>query len=541
MQKSDMEEKKESSQQTAGTCGSKQQVAATSGSRSRKKIVVIGAGPGGYVAALRAAALGGDVTIIEKEHLGGTCLNWGCIPSKIIKTSADTYLRLKESHQFGIKVEGTVSVDMRAIMARKERIVEIQRKGILSLLEHAKVSFERGRGYIKGKGVAVAVDGEGNEKEFPFDTLIIATGTAPLNVPAFPFDGHSILSSNDLLNLNEIPQSIVIVGGGVIGCEFACILSALGSSVTVVEAMSRVLPLPGVDESCSATLQREMKKRKIKVITERVVQTAEKREGKVVVTLALSPFSGRRGASSSETAESSEMAESAEQPKSAEQSKVEDQLGAEERLLTLEAEKMAVCIGRSPLTRELGLENIGLKTNNRGWIEVNERMETSVPGVYAIGDILGPSRIMLAHVASHEGMVAAQNALGGDAVMDYHAVPGAIFTMPEIGNVGLTESVAASMGLDVSCSTVSFRTVGKAHAMGEIAGEARIVAESATGKILGVHITGPHATDLIAEGALAVNKGLTLSDIANTIHAHPTLAEIMSEVALKGAGMALHG
>jgi len=202
---------------------------------------------------------------------------------------------------------------------------------------------------------------------------------------------------------------------------------------------------------------------------------------------------------------------------------------------------MAVCIGRSPVAGELGLENIGLKVNERGWIEVNDKMETAVPGVYAIGDILGPSRIMLAHVASHEGMVAAQNALGGDAVMDYHAVPSAIFTMPEIGNVGVTEAGAAAMGLDVSCSSVNFRTLGKAHAMGEIAGEAKIVAETVSGKVIGVHITGPHATDLIAEGALAVNNGLTLSEIANTIHAHPTLAEIMSEVALKGAGMALHG
>ncbi|MBF0467361.1 MAG: dihydrolipoyl dehydrogenase [Desulfamplus sp.] len=502
--------------------------------RTGKRVVVIGAGPGGYVAALRVAALGGEVTLIEKEHPGGTCLNWGCIPSKIMKTSADTYMRIKEANEFGIRFDGTATPDMTSIMARKQRIVETQRKGILSLLQHAKVSFEQGRGYIKDKGIVAVIssdkDGDEHEKQIQFDALIIATGTAPLNIPAFPFDGDSILSSNDLLNLNEIPKSIVIVGGGVIGCEFACILSALGSSVTVVEAMSRLLPLPSVDESCSVILQREMKKRKIKLITDQVVEKAEKKDGKLVVTLGISPFVDK--------ARMEKMVKSGSQPH------------------VLQADKMAVCIGRSPLAADLGLENIGLETNEKGWIEVNKKMQTKVPGVYAIGDILGPNHIMLAHVASHEGMIAATNAMSDkntgetfdkdtgitDAMkMNYNAVPGAIFTMPEIGNVGLTEAGAAAQGFDVTCSTVNFRALGKAHAMGEIAGEAKIVADTATGKVLGVHITGPHATDLIAEGTLAVNLGLTVSDIAHTIHAHPTLAEIMSEAAFKGTGMAVHG
>ncbi|MBF0377956.1 MAG: dihydrolipoyl dehydrogenase [Desulfamplus sp.] len=532
-----------------------------------KKVVVIGAGPGGYVAALRAAALGGDVTIIEKEHLGGTCLNWGCIPSKIMKTSADIYLKFKEADEFGINVDGTVTADMTAIMARKQKIVEMQRKGILSLLQHAKIKFEQGRGYIKGKGVVAVINEAVNNKsedcntqncgknfdinnckhkEVYYDSLIIATGTSPLNIGAFPFDGESILSSNHLLSLNEIPKSIVIVGGGVIGCEFACILSALGSSVTVVEAMSRLLPLPSVDESCSTTLQREMKKRKIKVITDKVVEKAEKRDGKLILTLGISPFSDK----------------AAKVVKGSAQPQIANQQPQTFELQTLETEKMAVCIGRSPLASNLGLENIGLKTNEKGWIDVNDYMETSIAGVYAIGDILGPQRIMLAHVASHEGMVAAQNAMSltvngnstgnkadyvknsgdnGVIKMDYSAVPSAIFTMPEIGNVGLTEAQAKTQEIDVKCSTVNFRILGKAHAIGEIAGEAKIVAEASSGKVLGIHITGPHATDLIAEATLAVNKGLTVSDIAHTIHAHPTLAEILSEAALKGVGMALHG
>ncbi|MBF0211487.1 MAG: dihydrolipoyl dehydrogenase [Desulfamplus sp.] len=494
----------------------------------KRKVVVIGAGPGGYVAALRAAALGGDVTVIEKENLGGTCLNWGCIPSKIMKSSADLYLKFKEADEFGIKVDGSVLPDMTAIMARKKKIVEMQQKGIASLLQHAKVKVEKGRGYIKGNGVVAVIDDQGSEKETLFDRLIIAVGTAPLNIPAFAFDGESILSSNHLLSLTKIPESIVIVGGGVIGCEFACILSALGSTVTVVEAMSRLLPLPSVDELCSATLQREMKKRKIKIITDHVVQKAEKQDGKLILTLAISPF--------------------------ADKSTAEKLAKSTNKIQTLEVQKMAVCIGRSPLSSNLGLENIDLKPNEKGWIEVNDKMETEVNGVYAIGDILGPQRIMLAHVASHEGMVAAQNAMSkncvdenstadkiDDSIMSYNAVPGAIFTMPEIGNVGLTEAGAKAKGLDVKCSVVNFRTLGKAHAIGEITGEAKIVADSTTGRILGVHITGAHATDLIAEATVAVNKGLTLLDIAHTIHAHPTLAEIMSEAALKGAGMALHG
>ena len=474
-----------------------------------EKIVVIGAGPGGYVAALRAAQLGGDVTVVEKEHPGGTCLNWGCIPSKIMKTSADLFLKTKEARAYGIKIDGNVAVDMAAIMARKQQIVETQRKGILALLKKSNVQFEQGRGYIKEQGVISVADDDCWEKEIHYDRLILAVGTEPLNISDFPFDGEQILSSNDLLNLKTLPQSMVIVGGGVIGCEFACILSALGVAVTVVEAMDRLLPLPSVDEACSKILQREMKKRKIKFITDQVVEKAEKTGASLTITLGVSPFA-------------------------------DEKRKARIKPVTLTAEKMAVCIGRSALSGDLGLENIGLDLDDRGWIPVNQGMETGVDGVYAIGDILGPRHIMLAHVASHEGMVAAVNAMGGSDVMDYSAVPGAIFTMPEIGNVGITEAQAREQGLSVTCSAVNFRTLGKAQAMGEIAGEARIVADADTGKVLGVHITGPHATDLIAEGTLAVTKGLTVTDIAHTIHAHPTLAEIMSEVSLCAAGTPLH-
>ncbi len=475
-----------------------------------KQVVVIGAGPGGYVAALRASALGADVTLIEKENVGGTCLNWGCIPSKIMKTTADMYLKFHEARDYGIEPAGDPRVDMATLMARKKRIIDTQQKGIHALLKKGKVAFEQGKGVLEGPNLAAVIKEDGTKKELPYDDLILATGTIPLNISAFPFDGNTILSSNHLLELEAVPESILIVGGGVIGCEFAFILSALGARVTVVEAMDRLLPLDAVDVSCSKIIQREMKKKKIKVITDRAVTKVEKTGQGAMVTIGVSPFSDQEKAA-----------------------KVKEQ--------TVEVKQMAVCIGRAPLSRELGLEKIGLEPDDRGWIPVNEQMETPVKGVYAIGDILGPARIMLAHVASHEAMVAAGNIMGQKRTMDYHAVPGAIFTMPEVGNVGLSEQEAVKKGLAVTCTSVNFRTLGKAQAMGEIAGEAKIVADEKSGRVLGVHITGPHATDLIAEGALAVTKGLTVSDLADTIHAHPTLAEIMGEVSLKGTGKALHG
>ncbi len=474
------------------------------------RIAVLGGGPGGYAAALKAAMLGARTTLIEKENLGGTCLNWGCIPSKIMKTSADLMDKFKKAGDFGINVTGDIACDMAALMQKKEQVLDTQRKGIASLLQKRGVTLEKGTGVIKNEGAVTVHLNEGGEKEVPFDRLIVATGTKPLNIDAFPFDHESILSSNDLLCLEKVPERITIVGGGVIGCEFAFILSSLGSAVTVVEAMSRILPLPSVDESCSKLLQREMKKRKIKVLTDTVVEQAEKKGSTLSLKLGASPFTektpaGKKGQN------------------------------------VLETGTMAVCIGRSPLSKAIGLENTGVETNDRGWIKADDRMKTSADHIFAIGDILGPDRTMLAHVASHEGFVAADNAMGLDTRMDYGAVPNAIFTSPEVGNVGLTETGAKEKGIDAESTSVNFRVLGKAQAKGEIAGEAKIITEKETGKIVGVHVTGPHATDIIAEGTLAVKNGLTVNDLAETIHAHPTLAEIMLETSLKAAGTPLHG
>ncbi|WP_321492695.1 dihydrolipoyl dehydrogenase [uncultured Desulfobacter sp.] len=477
-----------------------------------ENIVIIGAGPGGYVAALRAAGLGARVTLIEKENLGGTCLNHGCIPSKILKHSADLMLKCLSAGSMGIKISGEVSPDISVLMQRKSTVLENQRKGLAGLLEKAGVNVVMGFAKIVAPGkIEVMTDPE-QPISVAYDKLIIAAGTVPMNVTKFAFDHEKILSSNDILSLDYLPKSLTIVGGGVIGCEFAFIFSALGCEVTIVEAMDRVLPLPGVDESCSKLILREMKKRKIKVLVDTIVTRADAKNGGLEIFLDVSPFT-----------------KSAGKPKNP----------------TLQSDVMAVCIGRSSLAKELGLENIGLETDKDGWIRVDEYMQTAVENVYAIGDILGPSHVMLAHVAYHEGLVAAVNACGSKeapkTAMSYDAVPGAIFTMPEIGTVGLTEKQARDQGKDIETAVVNFRVLGKAHAIDQIAGEAKMIVEKASGKVLGVHMTGPHATDLIAEATLAVRKGLTAKDLADTIHAHPTLSEIMGETALKILNTPLHG
>jgi len=466
-----------------------------------KRITIIGAGPGGYVAAIRAAQLGARVSIIEDDNVGGTCLNWGCIPSKIMITTAELFEKFQRGQEFGLKLEGNVHPDMQQLMARKAKVIQDQTKGILELLKRNKINYLRGKGSIAGPGLAVVQPADGGMMEVPWDKLIVATGSHPLNLPASPFDGKSILSSNHALSLLEVPRSIMILGGGVIGCEFAFILSSLGSRVTVVEAMDRLLPLPSVDEDCSKVLQREMKKRKIRFIMKRTAQSLERSGAKLWVTL------GEK----------------------------------EKEPLIEEVDKILVCIGRQPNTAHLGLDKLGVKLDGKGWIIADERMQTNVPDVFAIGDVLGPSKIMLAHVASTEGLIAAENAVGGNRTMAYDVVPGAIFTMPEVANVGLTESQARERGLSVRADSVLFRSLGKAQVIGEIAGEAKIVSDAETGRILGVHIAGPHATDLIAEGTLAIKMNATVGDLAETIHAHPTLAEVMLEASFKSLGRSLHG
>lgn len=475
-----------------------------------KKITVIGAGPGGYVAAIRAAQLGAEVTIIEQEKVGGTCLNWGCIPSKVMKTTAELLEKFRKSREFGIALQGDVVPDMKALMRRKQTIIQDQIKAILTLFDHHRIQYLQGMGTVKGPHLCAVEMRDGSTVEVSSDGLILAPGSAPLEISAFPFDGTRILSSNHALELLEIPESLLIVGGGVIGCEFAFVFSSLGSRVTVVEALSRLLPLPSVDEGCSKVIQREMKKRKIQFMVNRMVEKVEDMGQRWHVTMGPSQF----------------MAEPSKK---------------DLKPLTLEADKILVCIGRQTNTAGMGLEKIEVKVDNAGWVLADQHMETGLPQVYAVGDVLGPSKVMLAHVATREGLIAAENLTGSRERMDYGVVPSVIFTTPEVANVGLTEAQAKEQGIQVRSDSVLFRNLGKSHVIGEIAGEAKIISDAEKGKILGVHMVGPQASDLIAEGALAVKLGCTLKELAETIHAHPTLAEVMMEVSFKALDRPMHG
>ena len=465
------------------------------------KITIIGAGPGGYAAAIRAAGLGADVTVIEKESLGGTCLNRGCIPSKILKTSAEILEKFHRAKDFGIKTDGRALVDMRRLMIRKETVIQNQANGMLKQFKDKKIRFIKGSAHIAGSNLVTVIRDDGEMIEVIWDKLILALGSVPLDNEIFPFDGRKILSSREALNLYDVPKSILIVGGGVIGCEFASIFKSFGSEVTLVETMSRLLPLPSVDEGCVKILMREMKKSKIGVLLNQTVERVEKAEDKLRVGI---------GPSVSVCEAEGKSIESS----------------------IIEAERLLVCIGRKPCTDGIGLEKIGVKMDKKGWIVADKRMRTNISDIYAIGDILGPGKVMLAHVASTEGVVAAENAMGKERIMDYNVIPNAIFTMPEIANVGLTEVQAKELNCNIRSDAVLFRSLGKAHVIGEIAGEAKIVSDAASGRILGVHIVGPLATELIAEGTLAVQMETCVKDLAKTIHAHPTLAEIMLEAAL---------
>jgi dihydrolipoamide dehydrogenase len=474
------------------------------------QIAIIGAGPGGYVAAIRAAQLGGAVTVIESDNVGGTCLNWGCIPSKIMKATADKLEDFRRATDFGLRLEGDIALDMSLLASRKKKIIMTQAGGILNLLKKHKIAYLKGKAVITGMGqLRVHQDGDG-VAQVDWDKLIIATGSRPIQMDGMPFDGSHIISSNDILHIEKVPQSIIILGGGVIGCEFAFILASMGSEVTLVEALPRLLPLPSIDISCSKVLQREMKKKKIRFLVNRSVTSAVIEDNSVWVTIGSSPFDA---------------------------SITQNQIKPE----TVKADKLLLCVGRQPNTDSLGLETIGLEMDEKGWIPANEQMETYVKGIYAIGDVLGPEKVMLAHVASHEGMIAAENAMGGVKQMDYRAIPNAIFTSPEVANVGLSEMQAKDTGHPVRSDTVLFRNIAKSQVMGEIAGEAKLVSRADNKTLLGVHIVGPHATELIAEATLVLQMGGTVNDFAETIHAHPTLSEVMMETALKALDRALLG
>ncbi|TAL12103.1 MAG: dihydrolipoyl dehydrogenase [Nitrospirae bacterium] len=456
------------------------------------RIVIIGAGTGGYVAAIRAAQLGAGVTLIESSAVGGLCLNWGCIPSKSLLACAELAQKIRKAGEFGITITGTVTYDLARMVERKNKIVAGLVKGVRTLLKTWNVEQIEGRGMLVNATTVRVVKPDGTEMTRQADAVIVGTGTTAPALPNLALDGTHIISSREALDLTALPDSLLIVGGGVEGCEFASLFSALGTKVTLVEMLPRILPAE--DEEVSALLAAELKKQGVTILTNtRVEKAAVGAEG-VTATLA----DGR----------------------------------------TVASTKVLVSIGRRFNTGGLGLEEAGVQLGRRGEILVNERMETTAPGVYAIGDVTG--KAMLAHVASAQGKVAVRNILGHPTTMSYDVIPAGIFTFPEVGRVGLTEQEARQRGMDVKIGKFRPIGLGKAHASGETTGLMKIVTEAKTGRIVGVHLVGAHAADLIHEAAVAMQMGATAGTLAETIHAHPTMPEGLMEAAEDVEGMAIH-
>ncbi len=457
-----------------------------------RRIVVLGGGPGGYVAALRGAQLGAQVTLIEARGLGGTCLHRGCIPTKALVATADVLHRIRSAKDFGIRLSEQGTVDLAAVVARKNRIVQTQAQGIEQLLKAAGVTLVRGVGTIDTPRSVAVRSPDGQTRSVVCDAIIIATGSEPARPPLFPFDGERVLTSDDVIDLARLPATLLIVGGGVTGAEFACIFSALGSRVTLVEQVERVVATE--DEAVSALLKREMGKQGIRVLV-----------GTGVTRVAPETDSVRVELTSGEV---------------------------------ITVDRVLVAVGRSLNSRMIGAETIGLPFGARGELLVNDRMETGIDGVWAIGDVVG--RKQLAHAASAEGEVAAERAMGQDARMNFEAIPAGIFTVPEIGSVGLTEAQARASGREVAVGEFLFRGLAKAHVLGDTAGFVKVVTVAQTGELLGVHIIGPHAAELIHEAVVAIQAEATVDEVIHAIHVHPTLAEVVREAAGTSRGRAIH-
>lgn len=459
-------------------------------------IVFLGAGPGGYVAAIRAAQLGFNVAVIEKDQVGGTCLQRGCIPSKSLLRSAELYRNAKESNDFGIEIN-EVKLNFPKVQARKQKVVEQLTQGIEFLFKKNKINLFRGFGYIKDSS-SIEVTYQSGEREIvTANKLVIATGSRPKSLPGVVIDEKYILSSDGALDLEQLPESIIIIGGGVIGMEWASLLNDFGVDVTVVEFLPRILPLE--DEDISKDITRAMKKSKIKLHTDTKVLLDSI---KVV------------------------------------NNHVELEAEKGGKRIQLQADKVLVSVGRESVLDGIGLENLNIETD-KGFIRVDEYYQTSEPNVYAIGDIIG--NLQLAHVASHEGIIAVEHiANQNPKPLDYSTVSKCTFTHPEVGSVGLTESEAIEAGYDVKVGKFQFRGIGKAVVHGEIDGFVKLVIDNQSKKLLGAHMIGPHVTDMITEAGLAKALEATSLDIAHTVHPHPTLSEAIMEAALAVDDKAIH-
>ena len=452
-----------------------------------KDIVVIGGGPGGYVAAIHAAHLGANVALVEKDKLGGTCLNRGCIPTKALVRSAEVMLDARRSSDFGIDIEN-IEINFQKVMERKRNVVNKLVSGVEQLMKANKISLHRGIGRLLSPHLVKV-----NDEEIASKKIVIATGSESTLLPISGLDLPGMLTTDDILELEELPQSMVVIGGSYTGAEFACIFNALGTKVTIVKR--RPLRLEPVDEEVGRRFAQTLPRQGIDVKIGAAVKAIRK-EGDCLKVVWDTP-EGEQG---------------------------------------VEGQIVLMATGRKPYTEGLGLVELGIRMDGPA-VVVNECLETNVKDVYAIGDVLGKN--MLAHVASYEGEVAVENALGRSRRADYHAVPSCVFVRPEIACVGITEAEAKGSG-PYKVSKFPFVACGRAVAMDETVGIVKMICDAEDGRVLGIHIMGPHASDLIAEGALAMQMGATAKDIAHTMHAHPTVPEALQEAAMGQLEGAIH-
>lgn len=460
----------------------------------RVDVAVIGSGPGGYVAAIRAAQLGLSALVVEKESVGGTCLNIGCIPSKALLEATHRLSAIREASQFGIEV-GDVTVDYPRMQAGKQKIVTMLTRGVAGLLRKGGIELVEGVGRFTGQGVIEIDLADGGIQVVQAANIIIATGSVPMEIPSIPFDGDKVVSSREALEFKAIPDHLVVVGAGYIGLEIGSVYSRLGSSVTVLEMMDQVLP--EMDEDLGATAHDLLAKQGMEFHLGAKVTDVELQEKRAIVRY---------------------------------------QLAQSESYST--ADKVLVATGRRPFVDRLGLEAVGLELDHHGFIPVDAGMRTAVDGIYAIGDVVPTP--MLAHVAMDEGVVAAQRIAGQRSEMNYTAIPAVVFTHPEIASVGLKEQEAIDKGHTVRVGRFPFRGIGRARARGDVEGWVKMITDAETDKLLGVHCIGAEAGHLIHEAVVAMAFGGYAEDIALTVHAHPTLSEAMKEAALAVDGRSLH-
>ena len=456
-------------------------------------VAVVGGGPGGYVCGIRAAQLGLKTVVVEADRLGGECLNYGCIPSKSLITVSKLLDKVKEAEKYGLKVSGA-TVDFAQMQKWKSEVVSKLVGGVESLLRgyHATVVF--GEAQVTAKGTLSVTSARGVE-EVVYRNLVIATGTRTSSLPGLEFDGDLIISSKDALELKAAPGRLLIVGGGAIGLEFASMFQKLGSRVTVVEIMDQLLP--GSDPELVRVVHRKLEGRGAKVYVKSKVARVDKKGSEAQV-----------------------------------------EVDTPDGKLTVVVDRILVSVGRKPRTETMNLGTLGVQTDPRGFVLTNERMQTNVPGIYAIGDVRGPP--LLAHKASKEGIVAAECIAGLPSAADWKVVPEAVFCDPEVASVGLTEAKATEAGYKVKRGRFQFAALGRALSAGEPEGFVKVVSNEEDGLVLGVQIVGPEASNLISEAALAIEMGATVEDIALTMHPHPTLPEAIMEASESAAGHPIH-